>query len=68
MGAGFQGVGRLRDDDILATPGSPRERGRDAILQMQQHLDEIEERRQQVNPNDLSVDEVRQFRQQNQRI
>lgn len=31
MGEGFKGVKPLRNDDVLATEGSPRQRGRDAV-------------------------------------
>jgi hypothetical protein len=58
----FRGVRALRDDDVLATPGSPRERGRNAIDQMRTHLDDVEEKRQRIDERDLSPDDVREFR------
>lgn len=66
MAGGFQTVSRLRGDDVLASPGSPRERGRNSRDAIQQHLDEIDERRQAIPEGELTPDEVRPFRERRQ--
>jgi hypothetical protein len=70
VASGFEALRRrgFSGDDVLATPGSSRERGRNSTDGMNAHLNEIETKRQQLDPNapELTPAETLRFRQRRQ--
>lgn len=57
----------LSGDDVLATPGSKRERGRDSLNAVRAHLEEVEKNRQKILEHELDPQEIRKFHERSQR-